>query len=79
MEYQKIINWLDDITNQSSKFKTKNWVEINYESKEKYNNSDIRFKTSMIRLNLYDFSDPYILVKGNYNIYKHGCYRCGSK
>ena len=31
MEYQKIINLLDDITNQKSKFRTKNWVEINDE------------------------------------------------
>ena len=29
MKYQKIINLLDNTTNQQSKFKTKNWVEIN--------------------------------------------------
>ena len=29
MEYQKIINLLQNTPNQSSKFKTKNWVEIN--------------------------------------------------
>ena len=34
MEYQKIINLLDDTTNQPSKFRTRNWVEINDESKE---------------------------------------------
>ena len=33
MEYQKIINTLDDTTNQSSKFRKRNWVEINDESK----------------------------------------------
>ena len=32
MEYKKIMNLLDDKPNQSSKFKTKNWVEINDES-----------------------------------------------
>ena len=32
MEYQKIINLLDDTSNQQSKFRTKNWVEINDES-----------------------------------------------
>ena len=32
MEYQKIINLLDDTTNQPSEFRTRNWVEINYES-----------------------------------------------
>ena len=34
-EYQKIINFLDDITNQPSKFRTRNWVEINDESRGK--------------------------------------------
>ena len=29
MEYQKIINLLDDTVNQPSKFRTRNWVEIN--------------------------------------------------
>ena len=33
MEYQKIVNLLDDASNQPSKFKTKNSVEINDESK----------------------------------------------
>ena len=44
MECQKIINLLDNTSNEPSKFRTKNWVEINDESKESYNaNSDIRF------------------------------------
>ena len=34
MEYQKIINLLDDTTNQPFKFRIKNWVEMNDESKE---------------------------------------------
>ena len=29
MKYQKIINLLDNTSNQASKFRTKNWVEIN--------------------------------------------------
>ena len=62
MEYQKIINLPNDVTNQSSKFRTRNWVEINDESKGKCDNSNIRFKTSMIRSNLCDYSDAYILV-----------------
>ena len=57
MEYQKIINLLDNTANQPSKFRTRNWVEINNESKEKYDNSNIRFKTSVIRSNLCDYSD----------------------
>ena len=34
MEYRKIINLLNDTTNQTSKFSTTNWVETNDESKE---------------------------------------------
>ena len=45
MEYQKIINLLDDITNQPSKFRTRNWVERNDELKGKCDNSNIRFKS----------------------------------
>ena len=30
MEYQKIINWLDNTTNQLSKFRKKHWIEISY-------------------------------------------------
>ena len=29
MEYQKIANLIDGTSNQPSKFRTKNWVEIN--------------------------------------------------
>ena len=57
MEYQKIINLLDDTTDEPSKFKTRNWIEINDESQGKYGNSNIKFKTSMIRLNLQDYSN----------------------
>ena len=64
MEHQKLIKLLDDTTNQPSTCRTWNWVEINYESWGKYDNSNIKFKTSMIRSNLYDYSDAYILVKG---------------
>ena len=59
MKYQKILNLLDDTTNQSSKFRTRNWVEINYESKGRYDNSNIRFKTFMIRSSLCDYGDSY--------------------
>ena len=64
MEYQKIANLLDGVSNQLSKFKTKNWVEINDESRGTYNvNSQIKFKTTMLKSSLYDYSDAYILVK----------------
>ena len=63
MEYQKIINLFNNTTNQPSKFRAQNWVEINDELKGKNDNSYIRFKTSMIRSNLSDYSDQCILVK----------------
>ena len=57
MEYQKIMKLLDDTTNQPSKFGTRNWLEINNGSKGKYDNFDIKFKTSMMRSTLYHYSD----------------------
>ena len=52
MEYQKIANLLDDASsNQPSKFKTKNWLEVNHESRGTYNvNSQIKFKTTILNL-----------------------------
>ena len=45
-----MINLLDNTPNQLSKFKTKIWIEINDQSREVYNtNSDIRFKTAMLK------------------------------
>ena len=65
MEYQKIANLIDDSSNQPSKFKTKNWVEINDESRGTYSvHSQIKFKTTMLKSSLCDYSDAYILVKG---------------
>ena len=63
-------NLLDNnLSNQPSKFRTKNWVEINDESKELHSaGSDIRFKTTMLRSNLCDYADAYILVKGTITI-----------
>ena len=63
-----IINLLDNTTNQPSKFRTRNWVEINDESKGRYHNSNIRFKTSIVRSNLCDYSDAYILFKGTITV-----------
>ena len=65
MEYQKIANLLDDNkSNQPSKFRTRNWVEINDESRGTYNvNSQIKFKATMLKSSLCDYSDAFILVK----------------
>ena len=64
MEYQKIENLLNIGSNQPYKFRTRNWVEINDESKGTYTSNDIKFKTTMLRSNLCDYADAYILVKG---------------
>ena len=69
MEYQKIANLLDDASNKTSKFKIKNWVEINDDSRGIYNvGSEIKFKTTMLKSSLCDYSDAYILVKGKITI-----------
>ena len=64
MEYQKVINLLGNTPNQPCKFRTKNWVEINDDSRGTYStNSQIKVKTSMLKSNLCDYNDAYILVK----------------
>ena len=69
MEYQKIINLLDNASNQPSKFRTKNWIEINDQSRGVYNvNSDIRFKNTMLKSSLCDYSDAYIPVEAKITI-----------
>ena len=72
MEYQKITNLLDNASNQPSKFETKNWVEINDESRRVYNvNSQIKFKTTMLKSSLSDYCDAYILIKGRITSIAH--------
>ena len=69
MEYQKIANLIEGTSNQPSNFTTKNWVEINNESRGTYNvNSQIKFKTTMLKSSLCDYSDAYIPVKGTITI-----------
>ena len=64
MEYQKIANLINDASNQPSKFRTKNRVEINVKSRGTYNvNSQIKFKTTMLKSSLCNYSNAYILVK----------------
>ena len=69
MEYPKIKNLIGDAPNHLCKFKTKNLVEINDESRETYNvNSQIKFKTTMLKSSLCDYSDAYILAKGTITV-----------
>ena len=69
MEYQKIINLLDNTSNQPTKFRTKNWVEINDQSGGTNNvNNQMKFKTSKLRSRLCDYSDAYILVNATITV-----------
>ena len=72
MEYQKIANLLNDESNKPSKFRTRNWVEINDESRGTHTSNDIKFKTTMLRSNLCDYAAAYILVKGTITISSDG-------
>ena len=50
MEYKKIINLLDNTLDQPFKFRTKNWVKINDDSRETNNaNNQTKFKTITLK------------------------------
>ena len=68
MEYQKIIILLDNTPNQPTKFRTNNSVEINGDARGTYNTEKFKFKTSMLRSSLCDYSDAYILVSGTITV-----------
>ena len=73
MEFQKIVNCLDTTSNNKdlATFVVKKWVEVYDQSEGNYNvNKKIRIKTSMLRSDLCDFSDAYIVVKGNITVNK---------
>ena len=72
MEYQKITNLLDTISDSLPRFITKNWIEVHDQSVNAENiykpSKQIRFKTSMLQSDLFDYSDAYIVVKGTINV-----------
>ena len=71
MEYDKINNLLLSEDNESeklSKFVTREYVRVNSLSNTYNENKSIRFKTSMLRSNLCDYSDVYILIKGTITV-----------
>ena len=68
MEYQNISNLLESTSDNLSKFRIRNWIDINNESRGNYANSDIRLKTIMLTSNLCDYADSYILVEGTITI-----------
>ena len=67
MEFQKIANFLNTNSDENlPRFITKKWVEVYDQSGGNYNvNKEIRIKTSMLRSDLCDYSDAYIVVKGD--------------
>ena len=72
METQKIVNLLNDSDNESSKFATRKFHIINDQNNGQYgrgnedeNDSTIKFGTKVIKPNLCDYSDAYILVTGD--------------
>ena len=71
MEFQKIVNFLDTTFDNKvlPRFVTKKWIEVYDQSGGNYNvNKEIRIKTSMLRSDLCDFSDAYIVVKGTITV-----------
>ena len=72
MEYQKMINLLDNAPNQTSKFRTKNWVEKNYDSRRTYSEGNqIKFKTSVLKSRLCEWNYTVVELaagEGNNNI-----------
>ena len=73
MELQKIVNFLDTTSDNKdlAKFVTKKWVKVYDQSEKNYDvNKEIRIKTPMLRSDLCDFSDAYIVVKGTITVTK---------
>ena len=73
METQKIVNLLNDSNNESSKFATRKWYITNDQNNGQYdrgneNDSTIKFETKVIKPNLCDYSDAYILVTGDIKV-----------
>ena len=67
MEFQNIMNFLDTRPDDKDlpRFVTKKWIEVYDQSEKNYSaNKEIRIKTSMLRSDLCDFSDTYIVLKG---------------
>ena len=72
MEYQKIINLLDTTSDTVPRFVTKKWIEVYDQpgtAKDRYKPSkQIRFKTSMLRSDLCDYNDVYIVADGDITV-----------
>ena len=65
MEFNRINNLLGPAHDKVPKFITKNWIEVESQSRNTCNTSKpIGFKTSLLRSDLCDYSDAYVWVKG---------------
>ena len=68
MEFQKIVDLPNSTSDDSNlpRFVTKKWIEVYDQSEKNYNvNKEIRIKTPILWSDLCDFSDAYIVVKGD--------------
>ena len=67
MEFQKIVNFLNTNSDENlPRFITKKLVEVYDQSEKNYSpNKEIRIKTSMLRSDLCDFNDAYMVAKGD--------------
>ena len=68
MEYDKINNLLDSESKNLSKFVTREYVRVNSLSNTYNENESVRFKTPMLRSDLCDYADAYILVNGTITV-----------
>ena len=69
MEYQKITNLLGNIPDKVPRFITKKWIEVHDQSGETCNtNKQVRFKISMFRSDLCDYSNAYVGVEGDITV-----------
>ena len=70
METQKVINLLNDSSNEESKFATKKWYVIDSQTRKgKYKQGDtVKFETETIKSSLCDYSDAFFLVTKNITV-----------
>ena len=73
MEFQKVIYLLNNTPNQPTTFRTKYWVEINDDGHGTYNkDSQIKFKTSLLKWSLCGYGDAHIFISGTITISGEG-------
>ena len=68
MEYDKINSSLGSESEQLSTFVTGQYVKVNSLSNAYNENKSIRFKTPVLRSDLCDYADAYILVNGTITV-----------